>query len=76
MLNEKEGTLKEPMEIVKILESRNLDYNVTSVCTSGSGISACVIDLAMRVLGNNKTGLYLGSWAQYVIFILFLTFNL
>ncbi len=62
-MNEEDGTLKDPMAILKLFEEKGLDYNVTTIFTSGSGISACIGDLAMRILNNEKSGIYFGSWA-------------
>ncbi len=71
LLND-DGTLKEKKQIAEIFYSAKLDPFLTSIVYSGRGISACILDLAMRTFGNDKTIVYLGSWDQYVI-ILFLT---
>ena len=39
---------------------------MTSVCSCGSGLSACVVALGLNVLGNEKTTIYDGSWSEYV----------
>ena len=33
---------------------------------SGIGLSACVLELGLRVLGGERLYLYDGSWAEYV----------
>jgi thiosulfate/3-mercaptopyruvate sulfurtransferase len=47
----------------KIFYSNGLDPTLTTVLTSGSGISACILALALNVLDNDKASVYLGSWA-------------
>jgi hypothetical protein len=32
---------------------------------SGHGMSACIVDLALRSMGNLNSMIYLGSWKQY-----------
>jgi 3-mercaptopyruvate sulfurtransferase SseA len=62
--------LKTDKELTQAFYKANLDPTVTTTVYSGSGLSAFIIELAFRVLGNNKTSVYLGSWQQYVKFAL------
>jgi thiosulfate/3-mercaptopyruvate sulfurtransferase len=31
----------------------------------GTGVSGCILDLALRLLGSTTTRVYDGSWAEY-----------
>jgi len=62
LINAQDGTLKSKKEIADVFYKAKLDPFLTSIVYSGRGISACVLDLAMRSLGNDKTIVYLGSW--------------
>lgn len=33
--------------------------------TCQSGVTACIVELALAILGAEKTALYDGSWAEY-----------
>ena len=68
-------TLRDTKEIADVFYNAKLDPFLTSIVYSGRGISACILDLAMRSLGNDKTILYLGSWEQYVRSSNFKTFR-
>jgi 3-mercaptopyruvate sulfurtransferase SseA len=43
-----------------------LDPFITTMCTSGQGISACILDLALRSLNNPNSLLFVGGWKHYV----------
>jgi len=32
----------------------------------GSGVTACVLDLGLKILGAEKSAIYDGSWTEYV----------
>ena len=36
-----------------------------TINSCGAGISACVIDLGLRLMGSKVTSVYDGSWAEY-----------
>jgi len=66
LINEGDGTLKNRKELTSIFDKANIDTTMTTMCTSGSGITSCILDLALRSFGNEKASVYIGSWAQYV----------
>ena len=55
--------LKNPRELSQIFHKHKIDTMLTSMCYSGCGISACILELALASLGNEKTSVFLGSWA-------------
>ena len=59
-------TYKPERELAQIFHAKGIDTTVTTVSYCGSGLTACVNDLALRLLGNDKTVLYDGSWSEYV----------
>ena len=65
LVNE-DGTLKSNSELGKIFTQKDIDITKTSVCSCGSGLSACIIGLGLNVLGNEKVTIYDGSWSEYV----------
>ena len=44
---------------------KDIDITHTTVTSCGSGLSACIVNLALEILGNDKVVLYDGSWSQY-----------
>ena len=65
LINE-DGTLKSDAELGKIFTQRDIDTTLPTINSCGSGMTACVVDLALRILGNEKSMLYDGSWTEYV----------
>lgn len=57
-----DGTLKSPSELELLLASA-LDKPVISSC--GSGVTACIIDLALECIGHRNHAVYDGSWAEW-----------
>ena len=65
LLNE-DGTLKSELELSMIFEAKGIDTNRPIINSCGSGMTACVVDLALKTVGAEKTILYDGSWTEYV----------
>jgi len=42
-----------------------VDPLANTINSCGSGVTACIIDFALRLLGNTSTRVYDGSWAEY-----------
>lgn len=61
----KDGTLKSNEDLTWILASKGIDISKETVVTCGSGVTACTVDLALKVLGNKNARLYDGSWTEY-----------
>ena len=51
-----------------------IDTTLPTVHSCGSGVTACIVDLAMRILGAEKSAIYDGSWSEYVSSHLILMF--
>lgn len=65
LLNE-DGTMKSDHELSKIFVARNIDTSLPTIHSCGSGVTACVVDMAMRIMGGEKSKVYDGSWTEYV----------
>ena len=60
------GCLKNDDELKKIFISKGLDLNKNMVASCGSGVTACIADLAWKICGGTSSAVYDGSWAEYV----------
>ena len=61
-----DGTLKSGDDLHAIFSAAGVELNKDTVHSCNSGFTACVVDLSMRVLGNeDKTRVYDGSWSEY-----------
>lgn len=59
-------TLKDPAAIRAELEKSGVPESGTPIISScGSGVTACVLALAMHRLGNPDVAIYGGSWAEW-----------
>ncbi len=59
------GALKPSTELEKIFKSSSANTQGTIACTCGSGVTACVIALALHELGNKGAAVYDGSWTEW-----------
>lgn len=64
MVNE-DGTLKSNREISKIFLEKDIDTSLQIVNSCGSGMTACVNELAQKCVGAEHTIIYDGSWSEY-----------
>jgi thiosulfate/3-mercaptopyruvate sulfurtransferase len=60
-----DGTMKDPAALRAVFEAAGVDVAGPIVTTCGSGISAAILSLALARLGNARTALYDGSWAEW-----------
>lgn len=60
-----DGTLKRPEDLARMFTEAGVDTAKPVTASCGSGISACVVLLALAVLGNLDGALYDGSWAEW-----------
>lgn len=64
LLNQ-DGTLRSPDEVKAIFASHGVDSVRPVVASCGSGVTACVIALALATAGNEAAAVYDGSWAEW-----------
>ncbi|MGF1501979.1 MAG: 3-mercaptopyruvate sulfurtransferase [Paracoccaceae bacterium] len=60
-----DGTMKTPAEIRAAFEGAGVDLARPIVTTCGSGVTACVLSLALHRIGHGRNAVYDGSWAEW-----------
>lgn len=60
-----DGFLKSIEELNKIFSNNNFNNSEQIIATCGSGVSACVISLALYCLGRKDVPIYDGSWTEW-----------
>ena len=60
-----DGTLKASDELHAIFSAAGVDHHKPVVTTCGSGVTACVLALALSETGHRRTSVYDGSWAEW-----------
>lgn len=63
-LNE-DGMLKSPTALKQLLTSAGVSYERPVVSSCGSGVTACVLDLALEITGHTNHAVYDGAWAEW-----------
>lgn len=64
LLND-DGTMKEPDALKAAFEAGGVDLGKPVITTCGSGITACVLALAMERIGKSDHAVYDGSWTEW-----------
>jgi len=62
---EKHYTFKSAKEIRAAFKEVGVDVNGSITSSCGSGVTAAVLSLALYLIGNKKTAIYDGSWAEW-----------
>jgi thiosulfate/3-mercaptopyruvate sulfurtransferase len=65
MLVNADGTIKSEDELRAVFAEQGVDLAKPSVTTCGSGVTACIVSLAMAMLGRPDVPVYDGSWVEY-----------
>ena len=61
----RDGYLKSLQELKQYFNHKNVNNKDGIIATCGSGVSACVITLALYCLGNQDVPIYDGSWTEW-----------
>ena len=67
LLNE-DKTMKDPTELRAIFEAAGVDLSKPAITSCGSGVTACVLALAMERIGKTDWSVYDGSWTEWGAF--------
>lgn len=60
-----DGTFREPAEIDAIVRASGIDPEKPIVATCGSGVTACILSLALELTGHGACPIYDGSWEEW-----------
>jgi thiosulfate/3-mercaptopyruvate sulfurtransferase len=60
-----DSTLKDPDALRAAFVAAGVDLSKPVVSSCGSGITACVLDLALERIGHRRHAVYDGSWAEW-----------
>jgi thiosulfate/3-mercaptopyruvate sulfurtransferase len=64
LLND-DGTMKDAAGLRAAFEGVGADLDKPVIATCGSGVTACIIALALERLGHRNHAVYDGSWAEW-----------
>lgn len=59
------GRWRSPEALAQLMETSGIDPTKPTITTCGSGVTACVIALALYQLGNTTVKVYDGSWSEW-----------
>lgn len=65
LFNPQDGTLRDVSGLRKVFQDANVDPDSPIICTCGSGVTACVIRLALARLDASSARVYDGSWTEW-----------
>ena len=60
-----ERTFKSPDELRKVFAEAGVNLDGPIVATCGSGVTACILSLALTLVGRPDSTVYDGSWAEW-----------
>lgn len=63
-----DGQMKDPTAIKSVFESAGVDLSKPVIATCGSGVTACVLALALERAGHRDWSVYDGSWSEWGAF--------
>jgi len=64
-INKFDHTFKGKDELIKIFEHVGIRSDVQQVFTCGSGVTACILAMANKIINDRNPIIYDGSWSEY-----------
>ena len=64
-INTETGCLKKEDELRQVFTTKGIDLNRNTVHSCGSGVTACIAELAWNICGGKPAAIYDGSWSEY-----------
>ncbi len=64
----KAGTMLPPEELGKVFRKAGVRLDKPAILSCGSGITACILSLALERLGHADHSVYDGSWAEWGVY--------
>lgn len=65
LIDDRKRTLMPAEVIVERFRAGGVDLDKPIICTCGSGVTACVLALALHLIGHKQYSVYDGSWAEW-----------
>lgn len=59
------GLMLPTLALREAFDEAGVDPDTATICTCGSGITACLLALALHRLGNGSVSVYDGAWAEW-----------
>lgn len=65
LFNDNDGTMLSTDDIRSIFTGAGTDFNHPIVTSCGSGITACALTMALKLIGKDDVAVYDGSWSEW-----------
>lgn len=65
LIDPENGRLKQAAELRAVFDDSGVDLAKPLACTCGSGVTACVVALALHEAGHKDAAIYDGSWSEW-----------
>lgn len=63
-----DGTMKSPDVMAEVFRKAGVDMDKPAILSCGSGVTACILALAMERIGKSDHAVYDGSWSEWGTF--------
>ena len=64
-INKSDRTFKDRDKLIKVFENVGIRSDLRQVFTCGSGVTACILAMANKIINDKKPIIYDGSWSEY-----------
>ena len=64
-INKSDRTFKSKQELLKIFQNLKISSEENQVFTCGSGVTACILAMANKIINDKNPVIYDGSWSEY-----------
>tara|TARA_B110000914_G_scaffold35112_1_gene28017 strand:- start:90 stop:602 length:513 start_codon:yes stop_codon:yes gene_type:complete len=64
-INKSDYTFKDRDELIKVFEDAGIRNDTQQVFTCGSGVTACILAMANKIINDKNPIIYDGSWSEY-----------
>jgi thiosulfate/3-mercaptopyruvate sulfurtransferase len=64
-INKSDHTFKSREELMKIFKHAGINTNIQLAFTCGSGVTACILAMANKIINDKNPIIYDGSWSEY-----------
>ena len=61
----KNGTLKKDLELLNIFNKLKINKKNKIICTCGSGVTACILNISLVKIDYLNISVYDGSWSEW-----------